>query len=569
MDINYFISEVTTALKQKTLSIFCGAGISFNSGLPIVDQLLNYLYKTLELDDTAKYKLFESEIPFERVMETLLIESEIYEIQNIFLEGTPNNNHKFIAKLSKLQLLKIIYTTNFDLLIEKALESEGLVNGEHFRVYKTEQELRNINWKDSLIKIIKIHGCASERKEMAIILSQLASDRYLDLRQNLLSQIFSTKESSSVLVLGYSCSDFDLVPIIGALEDPSSDIFFVEHSSEKSKAEPIHIKEQKNPFKNYAGIRMNESTDKIVNLLSDTLNLKISNATTIEETSWKKDIDTWYLNNIENSGPGFKHHVNAKLLYSIGDNHGTIEHASQSIEIAYRHNNTNAYASELGTMGLAYNRLGKYEEALGCFQKSLPILRQIGDDENIAAQTQSYANILHHIGKNEEAIIYFKEALNIAQRNNNKFTESNISGNITNCYISLNQLVFARYYVDIALELSQNLGNKQAESSQLGMLSRIYFEMGQFQKALAIMLDAIQIKKMIADNNELCKLYLNLTNIYNMLGELDSAKKSANECLELARYLDNALLEQMVMITIKNLNQIPQSDITNRSILKS
>ncbi|MBB5438550.1 NAD-dependent SIR2 family protein deacetylase [Pedobacter sp. AK017] len=51
MDVNYFINEVITNLRKHTLAIYCGAGISYNSGLPIANQLLSCLYKTLQLDD--------------------------------------------------------------------------------------------------------------------------------------------------------------------------------------------------------------------------------------------------------------------------------------------------------------------------------------------------------------------------------------------------------------------------------------------------------------------------------------------------------------------------------------
>lgn len=190
MDNHCTIDEIVGEIKKGKLSIYCGAGISFNSGLPVVNQLLGYLFKKLNLSNTECNALWDSDTPFENIMEKLISESELTEFQNIFAEGTPNINHLFIAKLIKNGFVKIVYTTNFDLLIEKALVLEGLELEKDFKVYKTEKKLREINWNETSVKIIKIHGCASAQEEMAITLSQLASNRYLDLRTDLLTQNF-------------------------------------------------------------------------------------------------------------------------------------------------------------------------------------------------------------------------------------------------------------------------------------------------------------------------------------------------------------------------------------------
>jgi NAD-dependent SIR2 family protein deacetylase len=64
---------------------------------------------------------------------------------DVFDLGKPNTNHVLLAKLARAKYLKTICTTNFDQLIEKALQSERLVKGKDFQVFYKEDDLAYID----------------------------------------------------------------------------------------------------------------------------------------------------------------------------------------------------------------------------------------------------------------------------------------------------------------------------------------------------------------------------------------------------------------------------------------
>jgi hypothetical protein len=72
-------------------------------------------------------------------------------------------------------LVREILTTNFDLLIEKALEQIGWSLGVDFNVYSTEDDFSRIDTHLGLPAIFKIHGSASDVDGMRVTLSQVAS----------------------------------------------------------------------------------------------------------------------------------------------------------------------------------------------------------------------------------------------------------------------------------------------------------------------------------------------------------------------------------------------------------
>ena len=89
-------------------------------------------------------EILNSPLPFEAFME-ILEDTGISKILDVFEQGVPNTNHFFIAKLARNGYLKVICTTNFELLIEDALRNEGLEKGRDFEVYCDEEQFSGID----------------------------------------------------------------------------------------------------------------------------------------------------------------------------------------------------------------------------------------------------------------------------------------------------------------------------------------------------------------------------------------------------------------------------------------
>jgi len=88
--------------------------------------------KTLRTTDSAKNP--------EEVMETyyFVLQDKLFSLFHLLDEGQPNANHKIIAKMAKSGKLKSILTTNFDVLIERALDDEGV----SYKVICTNEEFK-------------------------------------------------------------------------------------------------------------------------------------------------------------------------------------------------------------------------------------------------------------------------------------------------------------------------------------------------------------------------------------------------------------------------------------------
>jgi hypothetical protein len=213
-DATETIEEIARGINAGETVVFCGAGISYDSGLPVVSQLIPYVLLTLcasteevhiveeelkgiehaqdrpnrliqrvceltEASDEAIRKMIDA-LPFEAFIETLADNLRIDRILDIYDTdrykpvAEPNTNHTFLAKLAAAGKVRTIVTTNFDQLIEKALKNEGKIEERDYDVLYREEEFEKINWAQDRIRLIKLHGSIHDKQAMAITLRRVA-----------------------------------------------------------------------------------------------------------------------------------------------------------------------------------------------------------------------------------------------------------------------------------------------------------------------------------------------------------------------------------------------------------
>lgn len=233
MNTNTLYSDI---LKKDNLAVFCGAGISSNSGLPLGNDLFDYLVFNLlknKLWMVTNRKILRlilnNRIPLEKLIEIFSHHIDLNKIYYLFQLGIPNNNHISIAQLATLGIIKNIVTTNFDLLLEKAFDKINLP----FNKYVNETQLvkfDKITYNKQKVNIFKIHGTAEDVESIRITLNNIASKDLSKEREYILKFIFESENHQYVLFLGYSFSDvFDIVPYFKKLKNCNKRIIVFNH----------------------------------------------------------------------------------------------------------------------------------------------------------------------------------------------------------------------------------------------------------------------------------------------------------------------------------------------------
>jgi tetratricopeptide (TPR) repeat protein len=558
--IDTLLSDLKKSIKTKETVVFCGAGISFNSGLPLANDLVWYVLEKLGLSEEETETIINSNLPFEAFIETLRGNSEVKIIYNIFDLGKPNTNHILLAKLAKAKYIKTICTTNFDLLIEKAFESEGLIRKKDFHVFYKEDDLDNIDWDDNKVRLIKIHGSVEDKENMSITLQQVSHSVPSAKRMSVIERIFSKGTHKNVLILGYSCSDiFDISPQIENMRENHKNVIFIDHSEKEQVIKDIKYKKMKNPFKHFSGSKwVLYNTDKLVKELLDICE-SIDNYSFQETTPWKKCLDDWYLETEGQDIRLFKCNNASGIFFRIAAYENAVAYTKQGLSIARKIGNKQQEGKFLANLAGAYGSLGEVQKSIELFTQALNITKEVADKKGEGSCLRNLGVNYGILGEVQKSIEITWQALDIIREYGDKQEELICLLTLGSSYGGLGDYQEKREYYDQAiafydqaLNIARNLGDKQNEGKGLGCLGYAYLRHGNVQRAIDYFEQALSIATQIGDKQCESDWLSHLGDAYGILGDYQKSIEYSEQALNIARETKDKMREGECLGSIGN-----------------
>ena len=457
-EVENAMNAIASSFNAGETVIFCGAGISRDSGFPVVNEFVPYVLLTLcvgseeipaieatlktitdaqQRQDRLKQiiakkmevslevvdKIINS-LPFEAFMEIVRDNShslkifEIYDADAYEPHVEPNTNHIMLARLVATGKVRTIVTTNFDRLIEKALEQQHKQAGLDYDVIYREEDFERIDWAQDRCRLIKIHGSIDDKQAMAITLSQVAKQEFSAARAGIIHQVFSQGDHKKVLILGYSCSDvFDLSPQIEALAENLKQVCLVQHSG-SPKIEDIREQEQKNPFKAFDNsTRLFFNTSNLVEVLwKATLNEPYEDHKAPKTTpDWNAKVQAWYVDSVQTSSECIRDVIFGRIFNVTCEWRSAIGRYERVLAYVMKHADDQLQGLALINMGNAYVDLGEYRKAMGLYEQALEIDRRIGFVQGEGRDLGNMGIAYAHLGEYRKAMGLYEQALEIAR----------------------------------------------------------------------------------------------------------------------------------------------------------
>ena len=592
-NIEEFVCNVVAGIRNRSTTLFLGAGISGNSGIPIVSKIVHYILKKLGLSEKDIETYMKAGYPFESFIETLEISCNIDRLLDVFKGGKPNTNHILIAKLVKKGYLKnIVSTTNFDTLIEQALKEEDLEEGKDFEVLHKEEDFDSVDWSEDKFRLIKIHGTIADKKNLGVTINRLASKYFSQQRQSVINHVFAEGKHENVMILGYSSSDvFDINLHIQAIDKGSKNIIYLEHhptpdNEHRNAGDTEHIKAQgkKNPFNRFEGYRVFYHTDKLVEEIWKKLFMKEEYENRKYTKEWIEDVDVWFqeerleitkyvilgslferISQFKTAGKYCEKSRNIEdkkqktivlitlgnVYFGLGVYTKAIKYNKQALKILKSFGDQQQEGTILSKLGIDYYALGKYEKAMKYHEQALQIAI-VSEDLDGKSYSLSYLGILHNrLGKYEKALKCHVQSLEINEVIGNKYAEGNDYTNLGNAHDNLGNYPKALRCHEHSLQIAINLGNKQAEGDALGNLGNVYSRLMNFPKAIEYNMKALEIKKIIGSKQGEVTVLLNLGIIHSALGEYQKAMKYYEQALPIAGEIKDKDGEERILMAMK------------------
>ncbi len=285
------LNKILTGLSDQPIAVFAGSGISFNppSNLPMADGLKETLFNSIIGDEKLPDPL-NSEI--KGVLAQYRLETFLFLINefggydwkkllDFVLESRPNSNHENIASLMKENKVRCVITTNFDCLLESALNTRNIP----FNLCILPEDFEKCDPNCSKM-VYKLHGSVSDNKggkiSNSIIgsITEVANRRIPSLTGRKIDILRFLLENYIVIFIGYSGRDeYDIQPVIRNSKikrmiwishDTSTGTPHIEHFSDIKK------RGQKNPIDSLVSlqkesIRIDCNTACFLDLLTKSL----------------------------------------------------------------------------------------------------------------------------------------------------------------------------------------------------------------------------------------------------------------------------------------------------------
>lgn len=217
------INILAEGIKNKKVVLFLGSGFAYNATHPeskkppfgkelgdlISDQFLGGNYQ-------------ESSLSY--ISDLAISQSSLFEVQefiyNVFSKFSPNQNHLKYASLP----WKAIFTTNYDLILERAFLKTGDNAIQDISVVYRNTPEQQIFKTTNTVPYFKLHGCISSinDQDLPLVLSSEQYLTHLTNRDRLFKKFEELASDYSIVFIGYSNQDHNIRAILQKLESLKS-----------------------------------------------------------------------------------------------------------------------------------------------------------------------------------------------------------------------------------------------------------------------------------------------------------------------------------------------------------
>jgi len=199
------VRDYTSILSNGYATIFLGAGMSMNSGLPAWKRLMIPIAKAMgqNIDNITDY--------YELAEQYVQVHGQRTPLTNILLQQIkqkfkPTDNHRIISRLP----FNKIWTSNFDDLIEQAFEEVG----KEVNVISRDIDFTFSRYEQ--VKLYKIHGCVYRTPE-EIVITRRDIESYNSKYRQMQQAFENALSENTFLFLGFSFDDINFRTILGRL----------------------------------------------------------------------------------------------------------------------------------------------------------------------------------------------------------------------------------------------------------------------------------------------------------------------------------------------------------------
>ena len=202
----------------------------------------------------------------------------------------------------------------------------------------------------------------------------------------------------------------------------------------------------------------------------------------------------------------------------------------------YHHGQQQRYdeALALNNIGISYYFEGRYEEAIGAYQQSVPLYEGLGERPRLAQALQNIALAEYELGRIPQAAAHYARVLELIRRDDNPTLYAVVLNNsaLTDWAGGREDLALRQYAQSLALAKSIQDAYEQAVA--LHGIASVYNTLGDQSRALAFYQEALALRSSSLDARGRTASLRAIANLLRQQGEPAEALRMDREAFDLA-----------------------------------
>jgi eukaryotic-like serine/threonine-protein kinase len=217
-----------------------------------------------------------------------------------------------------------------------------------------------------------------------------------------------------------------------------------------------------------------------------------------------------------------------------------LEPLNRAMSLAIELDNDEQKAQVFQALGVAYDGLNKYDEALRSVQQSLDINKRLGNKAAVSGNYAEIGDVQMYLGKPELALAAYNESLKLR-------TEIGAKKDAANTLISIGSLYEDRGDYDKALDMykqslqtQRDVGDTSLQAVCLNNIGNVYLAKGQSEDALTYYQQALALREKLNNPADIADTLHDLGEAYTRTAQYDQAIASYMHALQLRRNANDA-----------------------------
>ena len=216
-----------------------------------------------------------------------------------------------------------------------------------------------------------------------------------------------------------------------------------------------------------------------------------------------------------------------------------LKNVRESLELNLKLGNKSAAANSYSEIGDIQSLQGKPELALTAYHDALKLRQEIGAKKDAASTLISIGALMEDRGDYDKALELYKESLRTQQEMGDLNYQAVCLNNIGSVYLAKGQSEDALTYYQQALQLREKLNNPNWTADTLHNLGEAYTKTAQYDQAIASYMRAVQIRRNSNDVHNTALEQHSMGMVFLNQGRYGAAVSNLKESMEGFRKADD------------------------------